>query len=55
MPVGEHRVLVLAGRVHAYEGHDLRDVVHPVRAACAARAMAPGTSCGRGGVSVRTG
>jgi purine-nucleoside phosphorylase len=36
--IGEHRVLVLAGRVHAYEGHDLRHVVHPVRAACAAGA-----------------
>jgi purine-nucleoside phosphorylase len=34
--VGEHRVLVLVGRVHAYEGHDLCHVVHPVRAACAA-------------------
>jgi purine-nucleoside phosphorylase len=33
--IGEHRVLVLAGRVHAYEGHDLRHVVHPVRTACA--------------------
>jgi purine-nucleoside phosphorylase len=36
--VGEHRVLVLAGRVHAYEGHDLLHVVHPVRTACAAGA-----------------
>lgn len=34
--VGPHRVLVLLGRVHAYEGHDLRHVVHPVRTACAA-------------------
>ena len=38
MPIGEHRVLVLVGRVHAYEGHDLRHVVHPVRTACAAGA-----------------
>ncbi|OBA78206.1 purine-nucleoside phosphorylase [Mycobacterium sp. 1164966.3] len=38
MRIGQHRVLVLAGRVHAYEGHDLRHVVHPVRAACAAGA-----------------
>lgn len=38
VPVGEHRVLVLAGRVHAYEGHDLLHVVHPVRTACAAGA-----------------
>ncbi len=36
VPIGGHRVLVLVGRVHAYEGHDLRHVVHPVRAACAA-------------------
>ncbi|MFY2861079.1 purine-nucleoside phosphorylase [Mycobacterium sp. THU-M104] len=38
MPIGGHRVLVLVGRVHAYEGHDLRHVVHPVRAAYAAGA-----------------
>ena len=34
--VGSTRVLVLLGRIHAYEGHDLRHVVHPVRTACAA-------------------
>lgn len=34
--IGGQRVLVLVGRIHAYEGHDLRHVVHPVRAACAA-------------------
>lgn len=34
--VGDHRVLVFVGRIHAYEGHELSDVVHPVRAACAA-------------------
>jgi purine-nucleoside phosphorylase len=38
IPVGEHRVLVLVGRIHAYEGHDLHHVVHPIRAACAAGA-----------------
>ena len=38
VPVGPHRVLVLVGRIHAYEGHDLQQVVHPVRAACAAGA-----------------
>ncbi len=38
VPIGEHRVLVLAGRLHPYEGHDLRHVVHPVRTACAAGA-----------------
>jgi purine nucleoside phosphorylase len=37
VPIGEHRVLVLVGRVHAYQGHDLRHVAHPVRAAGAAR------------------
>jgi purine-nucleoside phosphorylase len=36
--IGAHRVLVLVGRIHAYEGHDLRHVVHPVRTACAAGA-----------------
>src|SRR6201997_144705 len=36
--IGEHWVLVLVGRVHAYEGHDLAHVVHPVRTACAAGA-----------------
>ncbi|KUH81226.1 purine-nucleoside phosphorylase [Mycobacterium sp. IS-1556] len=35
MRVADHRVLVFVGRIHAYEGHDLRHVVHPVRAACA--------------------
>ncbi|WP_132993929.1 purine-nucleoside phosphorylase [Gordonia zhaorongruii] len=34
--VGDARVLVLLGRIHAYEGHDLARVVHPVRAAAAA-------------------
>lgn len=36
--IGASRVLVLAGRIHPYEGHDLQHVVHPVRAACAAGA-----------------
>ena len=35
---GHHRVLVFVGRIHAYEGHDLAHVVHPVRAASAAGA-----------------
>jgi purine-nucleoside phosphorylase len=34
--IGDKRVLVFVGRVHAYEGHDLRHVVAPVVAACAA-------------------
>jgi purine-nucleoside phosphorylase len=36
IPIGTNRVLVLVGRIHAYEGHDLAAVVHPVRTACAA-------------------
>ena len=38
IPVGAHQVLVFVGRIHAYEGHDLSLVVHPVRTACAAGA-----------------
>lgn len=34
--VGRKRVLVFVGRIHAYEGHDLNLVAHPVRTACAA-------------------
>lgn len=34
--VGGVRVLVLLGRIHAYEGHDLARVVHPIRTAAAA-------------------
>jgi len=36
--IGDRRVLVLVGRIHTYEGHEPSDVVHPVRAACAAGA-----------------
>jgi purine-nucleoside phosphorylase len=36
VPVAGKRVLVLLGRIHPYEGHDLSHVVHPVRTACAA-------------------
>lgn len=36
--VGRKRVLVFVGRIHAYEGHDLDLVAHPVRTACAAGA-----------------
>lgn len=39
VPIGQRRVLVLAGRIHAYEGHDLQHVVHPVRTACATGAQ----------------
>jgi len=34
--VGGHRVLVLLGRIHGYEGYEPQQVVHPVRTACAA-------------------
>ena len=36
--IGDKRVLVFVGRIHAYEGHDLSLVAHPVRTACAAGA-----------------
>ena len=41
IPVNGTRVLVLLGRIHGYEGHDIGHVVHPVRTAAAAgvRAM----------------
>jgi purine-nucleoside phosphorylase len=35
IPLESKRILVLLGRIHAYEGHELRDIVHPVRAAAA--------------------
>ena len=34
--IGEHRVLVLLGRTHLYEGHGVDPVVHGVRTAAAA-------------------
>ena len=36
IPVGSTRILVLLGRIHVYEGHDLGDTVHPVWTAAAA-------------------
>ncbi|MFW0784329.1 purine-nucleoside phosphorylase [Gordonia sp. CPCC 206044] len=36
--LGERRVLLMLGRIHAYEGHHLSRVVHPVRTAAAAGA-----------------
>ena len=36
--IGDRRVLLLLGRIHAYEGHHLSRVVHPVRTAAAAGA-----------------
>lgn len=38
LTIGTHRVLVLVGRVHAYEGYPLADVVHPVHTAVMAGA-----------------
>nr|WP_053777886.1 purine-nucleoside phosphorylase [Gordonia sp. NB41Y]KOY49339.1 purine nucleoside phosphorylase [Gordonia sp. NB41Y] len=34
--IGDRRVLLMLGRIHAYEGHHLARVVHPVRTAAAA-------------------
>ncbi len=36
IPVEGTQILVLLGRIHAYEGHDLQHIVHPVRTAAAA-------------------
>lgn len=36
--VGANKVLAMLGRVHGYEGHEPRHVVHPIRAAVAAGA-----------------
>lgn len=38
LAVGDKRVLVFVGRIHAYEGHPPELVAHPVRTACAAGA-----------------
>ena len=39
--VGDERILLVLGRTHAYEGHDLATVVHPIRTAvaCGARTV----------------
>ena len=39
--VGDERILLFLGRTHAYEGHDLATVVHPIRTAvaCGARTV----------------
>lgn len=50
MRIADHRVLVLVGRIHAYEGHDLRHVVHPVRAACATGVHTVGLTNAAGGL-----
>ena len=48
--VGDTAVLVLAGRIHAYEGHDLARVVHPVRTAIAAGARTVVLTNAAGGI-----
>ncbi|EME14782.1 purine-nucleoside phosphorylase [Rhodococcus triatomae] len=50
VPVGELRVLVLLGRTHAYEGHELTRVVHPVRTAVAAGARTVVLTNAAGGI-----
>lgn len=49
--VGDHRVLLLVGRTHAYEGHDLARVVHPVRTAAAAGARTIVLTNAAGGIN----
>jgi inosine/guanosine/xanthosine phosphorylase family protein len=44
------RLLVFAGRLHAYEGHDLATVVHPVRTAARLGAGALILTCAVGGI-----
>jgi purine-nucleoside phosphorylase len=48
--VGGHRVLVLLGRTHLYEGHGPAQVVHPVRTACAAGARTVVLTNAAGGI-----
>lgn len=45
------RVLVLLGRVHGYEGHGVAQVVHGVRAACAAGARVVVLTSAAGGIA----
>jgi purine-nucleoside phosphorylase len=48
--LGDRRVLVFIGRIHAYEGHEPRHVVHPIRAACAAGAKTVVLTNAAGGI-----
>lgn len=48
--IGDTAVLVLLGRTHAYEGHDLARVVHPVRTAVAAGARTVVLTNAAGGI-----
>ncbi|MGH3796184.1 MAG: purine-nucleoside phosphorylase [Pseudonocardiaceae bacterium] len=45
------RVLVLLGRTHCYEGHDVAQVVHAVRTACAAGVRAVILTNAAGGIA----
>ncbi|NLU81844.1 purine-nucleoside phosphorylase [Rhodococcus sp. HNM0569] len=49
--VGDHDVLLLLGRTHAYEGHALARVVHPVRSATAAGAQTVILTNAAGGIA----
>ncbi|MGH4014894.1 MAG: purine-nucleoside phosphorylase [Pseudonocardiaceae bacterium] len=49
--IGGHRVLVLLGRIHSYEGHGVAQVVHGVRTACAAGARAVVLTNAAGGIA----
>lgn len=51
VPVGDRAVLVFAGRVHAYEGHSMDDVVFGVRTAVAAGAKRVLLTNAAGGVN----
>lgn len=48
--IAGHRVLVLLGRTHLYEGYGAAQVVHPVRAACAAGASTVVLTNAAGGI-----
>ena len=48
--IGSTRVLVFLGRIHAYEGHPLARVVHPVRTAAAAGAKTVVLTNAAGGI-----
>ncbi|GAB18634.1 purine nucleoside phosphorylase [Gordonia effusa NBRC 100432] len=49
--VGDHRVLLLVGRTHAYEGHHLARVVHPIRTAAATGARTIVLTNAAGGIN----
>ena len=49
--LGDRRVLVLLGRTHSYEGYGVAQVVHGVRAACAAGARVVVLTNAAGGIT----